>query len=691
MQYSMQYSRKRRVFGKIWRRTAQIFRIIRNIALVLFLLTLLVYFAVAGWFYWEFSKVPKVKKDSVLVMNFEGAIQDRPASDPISEKMVGQLGKTRRGMVDNIKKATEDPRIIGILLKFGPYGMDSTTLFEIREALQAFRESGKKVFAFMEGTGLRTYLLASVADKIYMPPSGDTYFTSLRAEIPFFRKMFDMIGVTPEFVYIGGYKTAPQVFTMDHISDEYRETINDLLDALYSNYISHIAETRNVTEETVKTWVDDGIYSAVEAQNAGLVDELIYESQLDKKVQEILGLLEDEEEAEGSEQEEEVETLGNAEGRKEGEEEEGGKVGSAEEQKEEAEAEEGEKAEDSGQKAEAEKGEQAEGSGQKAAEEEEEEEEEEPELNKITNAQYVRVKVSVPGLHRKGEKIAVVYARGSIMSGKSEPPSSNNPTIGSDSMTELLESLAEDDDIKGIILRINSGGGGSRASDIIRHAVNEAKQEKPVVVSMAGAAASGGYMISAPADSIVAYPLTITGSIGIFGGKFSLKGLLDFVGIHIEMIQRGKNAGVFSSARSWTEGERETFRRNVQQGYDDFIRHVAEGRAMTVAEVDEVAQGRVWTGARALELGLVDKLGGLDTAIEVIKEKLEIPEEDEIKIVEYPKMDSPLEQLLHELRGYPIQTNLPREFRQIQDYLQELAQLQQETLFAWFPVRIVME
>ncbi len=633
----MQRFRRKRILGRIWRRIVQIYRVVRTIILVLFIFSFLVYLAVAGWLYWEIARIPKVKQDSVLVMNFDGLIRDRPSSDHVSERMIGGLGKTRQAIVNNIKKATKDPKIIGILLHIKNYDMDSTTAVELREELLKFKASGKKVFAFMEGAGLKTYLFVSTADKIYIPPWGGINFSGLRAEIPFFKKMFDTIGVTPEFIYIGKYKNAPQVFTMDRISDEYREVMNGILDALYENYADQIAAARNVQEDEVKGWIDDGIYSASDALEAGLVDELIYESQLDKTLQKELGLIDDTGEADETKEEEKTEKI------------------------------------------------------EKTEETEESLEEDEPKLNKISNAQYVRVKVRVPNLHKKGEKIAVIYAQGPIISGKGEPPSSRNPSIGSDSMTELLASLAEDDDIKGIILRIDSGGGGARPSDIIRNGIYEAKRKKPVVVSMAGVTASGGYMISAPADSIVAYPLTLTGSIGIFGGKFSMQGLLDLVGIRVEMIQRGQNSGIFSRMRPWTEVERETFRKNIQQGYDTFITTVAENRGMTVEAVDAVAQGRVWIGKRALELGLVDKLGGLDTAIEVIKEKLAISEDEDVEIVEYPKPQSPLQQFLKEIRQYPIETHLPQEIGQLRGYFEEFARLQHETLFAWFPCRIVVE
>jgi protease-4 len=427
-----------------------------------------------------------------------------------------------------------------------------------------------------------------------MLPSGSTYVMGLRAEVPFYRKMFDNIGITPEFVAIGKYKTGPQIFTMEQMSDEYREVLNDLLDAYYDDYVEMIAEARDVSVEQVNAWIDDGLYTAPDALEAGMIDELLYENQLEKRLQVELGLIDEEKEAE-------------AEAEKEREEEE-------------------------------------------EKQEEDKDEEEEPELHTVNNSQYARVEVEAPGLYNTGEKIAVVYAQGPIVSGKSSPPSSSSPSIGAETMTELLESLAEDEEIKGIILRIDSGGGGARSSDIIRNSIAEAKQEKPIIVSMAGAAASGGYMISSPADTIVAYPSTITGSIGIYGGKFSIEGLHDWIGINIETVQRGENAGMFSPSFVQTAEERERFRQHIQQGYDQFVEHVAQGRGMDAEAVDKFAQGRVWTGKQAADIGLVDTLGGMDETVALMKEKLDIPEDEEVQLVDYPQMQTPFNLLIKRFR-----------------------------------------
>jgi len=608
--------------SKVWKRTKQVFRIVKKTIVLASLLVLLAIFIGTVWLYREFSYVPEVKPDTVLVMNMEGMIVDGPSNNPAVQRLLGEDVQTRQGIVNNIRKAAHDPRIIGILLKFDGYGMTSTTALEIRDELLKFKQAGKKIFAYMEWAGKRTYFLASPAHKIYMPPPGDVYLRGWRAEIPFYKDMFDKIGITPEFVYIGKYKTAPQIFTMNHLSDAYREVVNDVLDAYYNDYVEQIANLRNVPVDKVKIWIDDALHSAAEALEAGMVDELLYEHEVEKRMQVELGLAANVEEAEQAEQEEESE--------------------------------------------------------------------EEPGLNTINMSQYARVKVDAPWLHNTGEKIAMLYAQGSIVSGES-PPSPHSGMIASETMTELLEELAENNEIKGIILRIDSGGGGARASTMIWNAIRQAQKKKPVVISMAGAAASGGYMISASADSIVAYPLTITGSIGIFGGKFSTKGLFELIGLNVEILQRGKNAAMFTGARTWTEGEKERFRHLIQEGYDDFLEKVAQGRDMTVDAVDEIAQGRVWTGRQALEIGLVDTLGGMETAIAVIKEKIGIPEEKDVHLVEYPKMGNPVQLFLKRLRETQIEAKLPDELRQVQKQFEKLTRLEDEHLFAWFPVHIVVE
>jgi len=237
----------------------------------------------------------------------------------------------------------------------------------------------------------------------------------------------------------------------------------------------------------------------------------------------------------------------------------------------------------------------------------------------------------------KGERIAVIYGTGDIGSGKSENSPSGEQSIGSDTMARAIGDAAADKTIKAIVLRVDSPGGSGLASDIIWHAVEGAKQKKPVVVSMGDVAASGGYYISCGANKIVSQPSTITGSIGVLAGKPVVKGLYDWLGISNEYVLRGKNAGMFRETEKFSDSERQKFQEWINTTYyDDFVPKVARGRNKNVEYVDSVGQGRVWTGFQAKERGLVDEFGGLDRAVEVAKELAKIPADKGVQRVIFP-------------------------------------------------------
>ena len=225
----------------------------------------------------------------------------------------------------------------------------------------------------------------------------------------------------------------------------------------------------------------------------------------------------------------------------------------------------------------------------------------------------------------KGDKIAVVYAAGDIVSGSSSFGSSGEETIGSDSLVKTLKEVADDKSIKAVVLRIDSPGGSGLASDIIWRGVESLKEKKPVVVSMSDVAASGGYYIACNASKIVAEPSTITGSIGVVGGKPVVKGFYDWIGVTNEYVLRGTNAGIFRESEKFSDSERAKFQEFLKGTYDDFTSKVAKGRKKDQTYIDSIGQGRVWTGKQGKENGLVDEYGGLDKAIEVAKQLANIP------------------------------------------------------------------
>jgi protease-4 len=217
-------------------------------------------------------------------------------------------------------------------------------------------------------------------------------------------------------------------------------------------------------------------------------------------------------------------------------------------------------------------------------------------------------------------RLALIYAAGEIRLGESRRGGLTGSVLGSDTLVERLRKAGDDDRVKAVVLRVDSPGGSVTASDLIWREVDRVRDQKPVVVSMGDVAASGGYYISMSADRIVATPLTLTGSIGVFLGKIDVGGLYRKVGVNVEVVQRGENAGVMSELQPFTPGQREVLQHNLEEFYARFVDRVARGRDLSSEQVDEVARGRVWSGERALEAGLVDSLGTLKDALRIAKE-----------------------------------------------------------------------
>src|SRR2546426_132355 len=268
------------------------------------------------------------------------------------------------------------------------------------------------------------------------------------------------------------------------------------------------------------------------------------------------------------------------------------------------------------------------------------------ELHIAKAGDYRQISQESLGLN-KGDKIAVVYAAGDIVSGKSEFGGSGETTIGSDSLVKTLEEARDDRGVKAIVLRIDSPGGSGLASDIIWRAIESVKEKKPVVVSMSDVAASGGYYIACNANKIVAEPSTITGSIGVLGGKPVVKGFYDWIGVTNEYVLRGKNAGLFRETEKFSDTERAKWQEFLGTTYDDFISKVGKGRGKEKTYIDSIGQGRVWTGSQGKEKGLVDEYGGLDKAIEIAKQLAKIPVEQSVQRVIMPKPPSFFEELMN--------------------------------------------
>jgi protease-4 len=422
---------------------------------------------------------------------------------------------------------------------------------ELRDAIARFRRSGKPAYAHLESVGNQEYYLATACTKIYAVPQALVLVHALSMEVTFFRHALDKIGVEAQFEGVGRYKNAPNQFTEDRFTAPHREQTEALLDSLYAQYVSAIAESRKKTPAEVRAILEAGPYDASGALRAGLVDELVYEDELEGRL--------------------------------------------------------------------------------KAHE-------------RVTPGRYVR---AARGFGFDGRpKVALIYAVGEIMSGESDASPFGGDLVGSTTLARAIRQARNDATIRAIVLRVDSPGGSGTASEVIWRELSLARKSKPVIVSMGDVAASGGYYIAMTGDAIVAQPATITGSIGVFSGKFALRGLYGKLGLTKEIVERGKNGAFFSEYRPWTTEERAKMHSLMASFYGDFVTKAAKGRGKSYEDIDRVAQGRVWTGAEALKVGLVDRLGGLETALDLAREKANIGKDEELSFVVLPEKKGVFETIL---------------------------------------------
>lgn len=497
---------------------------------------------------------PEVASNSVLVLNVEGSLPDYTNADEMSARFFGGDTNTLSSLLLQLRKAKADKRVGAVLLDIRMLGGGWAKADEIRDAVADFRKSGKPIYAYMEFGGDKEYYIATAAERIYVPPIGDLFINGLAAESMHFKGSFDKLGIVWDSYQIEKYKTAPESFTREDMSEGERETLNSLLDEIFNRYVTQVAEARRKSVEDIRALVDNAPHNAPAALEAGLIDGALYREEVEGELKKRLGYKDDEK------------------------------------------------------------------------------------LRKVSTAEYRRVTPQSLGLNQ-GEAIAVVFASGPIEPGRSNDGSfGGDQTVGSDTVVKALNDARDNREVKAIVLRVDSPGGVTYPSDLIWKAVEEAKKKKPVVVSMGDLAASGGYYISMGANRIVAEPLTLTGSIGVYAYKPVVKGFYDWVGVSSEYLMRGKNSGMFRETEKFTKEEREKFESSMRNFYwNQFLPKVAEGRKFqNVEAVNEIARGRVWTGAQGKEKGLVDEFGGLDRAVEVAKELAKIPADKGVRRVVYP-------------------------------------------------------
>ena len=511
------------------------------------------------------NKQVSINQNSILVLNAGVPIPDRSNPNPWSGfDIVNMTFAQTPGLneiLTDIKKATTDEKIKGILIENGLLSPGWATTGEIREALVKFRNSGKFVIAWSDYVLTQAgYYVSTAADRIYLNPGAVMEFKGLSGEVMFYKKALDKIGVEVQVVRHGKFKGAVEPYILDKLSSENREQINDYVGSIWSHVVSGISESRNIPVEKLYRFADElSANNTEDALTNNLIDGLIYRDALIDTLKTLSGVSLDEK------------------------------------------------------------------------------------IQLVPMAKYS--KVPYPGRqYSLKNKIAIIYAEGNIVMGKG-----NVTNIGGNNYAEIIRQLRKDTTIKSIILRVNSPGGNAVASDIMWQELNLASKVKPVVVSMGNYAASGGYYISCPATKIYASPVTLSGSIGVFGLIPNANKLLhDKLGISVESVNTNKYADFPSVYRPMTTYERGVMQKNIEKIYSDFVSKVATGRNMDVSSVDSIGQGRVWTGIRAKKLGLIDEFGGLEDAI---KGAAELAGVDKYSIKEYPVPEDPYTRIISSLSG----------------------------------------
>lgn len=492
-----------------------------------------------------------------------------------------------------IRKAKDDDRIDGLYLDIEGLGVGFGGVKELRSALEEFRASGKPCVAYAEQYTTGTYYLASACDRVVMAPSGVGLVTGLASSITYYATLFEKIGVKAEMMHVGDFKSAVEPYERTGPSESASEAMNLLLDSLWSQMVAGIAAGRSRSPEEVQAWIDAPALSPQIMLERGMVDALAFRDQL--KVALI---------REGGPKVSEegwVSSLQSPEG----------------------------------------------------AGDTEKESLKDEEISEKFTALSEYIAEQKPSSSWGSTKIAIVHAEGPIVSGESEGGLFGEQMLADRTFASWMRSVREDDEVKAVVLRVNSPGGSGQASDMMWREIERVKASgKPVVVSMGDYAASGGYFISAPADWIVAQSTTITGSIGVFGGKLNLGGTYEKLGLTEYTYKRGAESDLLSTTHSFSDGGRVAYQGFLDHFYEVFLGKVSSGRKMSRDEVHAIAQGRVWTGEQALERKLVDELGGLEQAIAKALELAKIEDKPEnYVLVRYPAQKTFFELVMEDLDG----------------------------------------
>lgn len=497
------------------------------------------------------TPTPKpLAQDSVLSITLQGSYVEHTSSKGLD--LVG--GASLYDLTRSIYQAAQDPSIRGILVRLGDPDLGMAQFQEVREALLAFRKTGKPSWCYTESfgevsSGTNPYYLATACEEIWVQPLATVNLTGLQTDVLCAKGALEKLGVKPEFIQKKEYKSFMEMFTRENCSGASREAKQAILDSILDQVVDGIAKDRKLSHDQVRELINKGPYLAQEAYVAKLIDRIDFYQNLKPAIQEKLGHA--------------IAFIG-----------------------------------------------------------------ERSYLNTLSQKE-------------RGNKVALIFGSGSIQRGKT-----GSLGISVEATSKAFQAAMFDPEVKAIVYRVNSEGGSPIAAEAIYNMIHYVQEyaKKPVIISMSDAAASAGYWISLAGSKIVAHPATLTGSIGVFGGKFVLTGLFEKLGIAWDHVSTSENASMWSFNKSYTPDQWLKLNAWTDQVYDTFTRHVAKDRNIDLLQVEKVARGRVWTGEQAMALGLVDQMGGLQTALALAKQEGGLAPEARVEV--YPRSLTLLEMIL---------------------------------------------
>ncbi len=506
-----------------------------------------------------FRATPKVDPRTALVLDPDGVIVEQYSTDATQRVLANLSGDVvrevqLRDLLRAIDEAGRDARIERIVLIPDRMQAGLSTLRELGQALDRFRETGKDVVAVSEGMSQGQYYLAAHANEILLDPYGAVLLEGLASYRSYYREALDKLGVDVHLIKVGEYKSAAEPFVLNQASDEAKEAQKYWMGGIWNGFVGEIAALRGITAETLHddiARIDTHVLAyqgdlAKLALERKLVDKLATRAQ----VRELL-------KAKG---------VATADGET---------------------------------------------------------------FRQVAWNDYLGMHVA-DALPDARPRVGIVVAQGTIVQGEQA-----QGTVGAASTAQLLREARVDDDIRALVLRVDSPGGDAYASEVIRREIEQLQAAgKPVIVSMGDVAASGGYWIAMNADEIWAQPNTITGSIGIYGLFVTIPEALAKLGVHTDGVGTTPIAGAFDIRRPFDPQFETVLTSVIEKGYRDFIGQVAKARGKTTEQIDAVARGRVWSGAQAKERGLVDNLGGLEQAIAAAAVRAGIEDDYRVSYVE---------------------------------------------------------